>query len=182
MLPEIKAILTSAPLLFSSVDSSSIQETLYETQQKYSVEQFEAKMKDVDKIAEAIFFETRGTCQTDREAVAEVILQRVELNDYPKDVTKVVNQYTWKSGVKVCQFSYMCEPNVRYKKKLYREEPYEWEKARRTAFNAVMFGPTSHTNGADHYFAHKIVQPSWYKRKAVTKKTCAHTYLKLAKG
>lgn len=182
MIPEIKVLLVSAPMLFSNVNTDHILTTVSDTANMYVGEGFDAKMKDVDKIAEAIFFETRGTCNKDKYAVAEVILKRTELDGYPNDVEKVVNQYTWKDGKKICQFSYMCEPSLKHKRKLYRKEPYEWELSRRAAFQSVFFGTTDYTNGADHYYAYKKVKPSWHKNSAVTAKTCAHLYLKLAKG
>ena len=182
MIPEIKVLLVSAPMLFSNVNTDHILTTVSDTANMYVGEGFDAKMKDVDKIAEAIFFETRGTCEQDKYAVAEVILQRTALDNYPSDVSKVINQYTWKNGQKVCQFSYMCENNIKNKRKLIREDYSEWRKSRRVAFNSIMFGPTDYTNGADHYYNPRKANPDWANPRKVTATTCAHRYLKLHKS
>ena len=182
MISTLKVVLTTAPLLFNGVTIDDMANTFQEYSLTSMKKEFDLKIRDVEKVTEAIFFETRGTCDKDKYAVAEVILQRTALDDYPNDVSKVVNQYTWKNGQKVCQFSYMCEGNIKNKRKLIREDYAEWSKSRRVAFNSVIFGPTDYTDGADHYFAYKKVTPSWYNPRKVTTTTCAHRYLKLHKS
>ena len=182
MISTLKVVLTTAPLLFNGVTIDDMANTFQEYSLTSMKKEFDLKIRDVEKVTEAIFFETRGTCDKDKYAVAEVILQRTALDDYPNDVSKVVNQYTWKNGQKVCQFSYMCEGNIKNKRKLIREDYAEWLESKRVAFTSIIFGPTDLTNGADHYFNPRKVTPSWYNPRKVTTTTCAHRYLKLHKS
>jgi len=54
--------------------------------------------KQIYCLAEAIYFESRGSSLADQAAVADVILNRVESSRYPDTICKVVHQYK--------QFSY----------------------------------------------------------------------------
>ena len=182
MISTLKIVLTSAPLLFNGVTVDDVVDFSKEYTLTQIEKKFDSKLRDVEKVTEALFFETRGTCDKDKFAVAEVILQRTALDNYPSDVLKVINQYTWKNGKKVCQFSYMCEGNIKNKRKLIREDYAEWRKSKRVAFVSIMFGPTDYTKGADHYFNPRKVTPSWYNPRKVTTTTCAHRYLKLHKS
>ena len=179
MISTLKIVLTSASLLFNGVTVDDVVDFSKEYTLTQIEKNFDSKLRDVEKVTETLFFETRGTCDKDKFAVAEVILQRTALDNYPSDVSKVINQYTWKNGQKVCQFSYMCENNIKNKRKLIREDYSEWRKSRRVAFNSIMFGPTDYTNGADHYYNPEKANPSWAKASKVTLRTCAHKYLKL---
>lgn len=182
MISTLKVVLTSVPLIFNGVTVDDVAGTFQEYSLTNIKKEFDLKIRDVEKVTEAIFFETRGTCDKDKYAVAEVILQRTALDNYPSDVSKVINQYTWKNGQKVCQFSYMCENNIKNKRKLIREDYSEWRKSKRVAFNSIMFGPTDYTNGADHYYNPRKANPSWANPRKVTTTTCAHRYLKLHKS
>ena len=179
MISTLKIVLTSVPLMFNGVTVDDVVQASKDYTLTQFQKNFDSKLRDVEKVSEAIFFETRGTCEKDKFAVAEVILQRTALDNYPSDVSKVINQHTWKNGKKVCQFSYMCEGNIKNKRKLIREDYSEWRKSKRVAFASVMFGPTDFTNGADHYYNPRKASPNWANPRKVTAVTCAHKYLKL---
>ena len=52
-------------------------------------------------LAEAVYFEARGTSETAQEAVAHVVTNRAEAGDFPGTICGVVNEG--------CQFSYNCD-------------------------------------------------------------------------
>ena len=77
---------------------------------------------DVDCLAEALYFEARGTTYEGERAVGEVILNRSADSRFPPSVCGVIDQRY--NGA--CQFSYRCDaiPNDRF------SEPAELAKMR----------------------------------------------------
>lgn len=104
-------------------------------------------------LAEAIYHEARGEDVYGQFAVAEVILNRVDLPNYPNSVCGVVHQNADRGNA--CQFSYAC--NGRSRAML--------EPAARRLANAiaqVMLGgaPRELTDGATHFHT-TGVRPRW---------------------
>ena len=68
-------------------------------------------------LAEAIYFESGNQSDAGRLAVGHVILNRVEMHNYPDTVCGVVHQARWEENWKgnmvpvlhKCQFSYYCD-------------------------------------------------------------------------
>lgn len=63
--------------------------------------------KDLECLAEAIYFEARGESLDGQRAVAEVILNRVKSKKFPNSICEVVRQGTGRKHN--CQFSYYCD-------------------------------------------------------------------------
>ncbi len=103
-------------------------------------------------LAEAMYFEARGTGAQGRRAVGEVILNRADDPRFPATVCGVVDQRTNGS----CQFSYRCDsiPEV------YRE-PAERLKALRMAATLLGNRGRDITGGA-LYFHAASMPPGWF--------------------
>lgn len=109
------------------------------------------------KLAEAVFFESRGEVLTGQYAVAHTIVTRKRSGRWPDDIRSVVNQK--RRGV--CQFSYMCQFKMkRDRMKVIQKNDNSWRTALVVATD-VLFGLASDpTNGADHFYnPDKVKQP-----------------------
>lgn len=102
---------------------------------------------DLACLAEAIYFEARGTGPVGTEAVAHVVVNRARSPKFPDSVCAVVGEG--------CQFSYRCDgrPDV-------LADPTAREKALRTA-ETVLQGARDITQGAVFFHAARI-EPGWF--------------------
>lgn len=111
--------------------------------------------KQVQCLAENIYFEARNQPAEGWQAVAEVTLNRVKKQGYPDTICGVVHQRTPVEGNVVCQFSWTCEG-------VGKPHGYLWDKAQKFAA-AIYFNPEDFqglTNGATHF--HSVnVNPGW---------------------
>lgn len=102
---------------------------------------------DVGCLAEAIYFEARGTGPEGRAAVAHVVVNRAESPEFPDSVCAVVGDR--------CQFSYRCDG---------RPDVLAHEGERNAAFRtaqAVLTGSSDITDGA-LFFHSARVSPGWF--------------------
>ena len=104
-------------------------------------------------LAEALYFEARGEPALGQFAVAEVIINRAESDDFPETVCKVVNQGTGKKWR--CQFTYTCDglPET-------VADAAAWEMVGKVARLALDGHAEELTNGALFYHT-KAVNPNW---------------------
>lgn len=74
--------------------------------------------KQIECLAENIYFEARNEPITGHYAVAFVTMNRVKSNDFPNNICGVVKQKTQVQSIGdkrvVCQFSWWCEPIPHY--------------------------------------------------------------------
>jgi len=106
-------------------------------------------------LAEAIYFEARSESIEGQLAVAEVILNRVDRDDFPNSVCDVVRQGT--DQLFKCQFTYFCDGQSES-----INEPVPYERAGKIAHLMLDLIERGLTGGATHY--HYIgVNPSWSK-------------------
>ena len=117
-------------------------------------------------LATALYFEARGESIKGQVAVAEVILNRVDLPSYPGTVCGVVQQ----AGSGGCQFSYVCD-GVSDRSR----EPAAWDRAARIAGAMLGGAPRSLTQGATHFHT-PAVRPSWSRRFAHTATIGSHIF------
>ena len=102
-------------------------------------------------LAEALYFEARGTGEIGRRAVGEVILNRASDPQFPSTICGVVDQRYNGS----CQFSYRCSgaPKI--------AEPNELNKANATAQTLLTNRGKDITNGALFFHA-STMAPGWF--------------------
>jgi len=102
-------------------------------------------------LAEALYFEARGTGEIGRRAVGEVILNRVSNSQFPSTVCGVVDQRYNGS----CQFSYRCSGPLNY------SEPQALANANTTANTLLTNRSDDITNGALFFHASSMA-PGWF--------------------
>lgn len=119
-------------------------------------------------LQEAIYHEARGEDIYGQFAVAEVILNRVDLPNYPNSVCGVVHQNA--SRLNACQFSYACNG---------RSRDMSDSRARRLAgaIAQIMMGgaPRELTDGATHFHT-TGVRPTWARDFARTAQFGSHLF------
>lgn len=115
---------------------------------------------DLDKeqrcLAEAVYFEARSEPEQGQAAVAQVVLNRLKSEYYPKTICDVV--YQNQERFLGCEFTFTCEG-----KSLVVTEPESWSVAVRLA-RQVMAGAIYNPDVGDstHYHA-DYVRPYWAK-------------------
>ncbi len=108
---------------------------------------------DLACMAEALYFEARGTGYEGERAVGEVILNRAADRRFPATICGVIDQRYNGS----CQFSYRCDsiPNDQF------NEPLELVKMRRIAYELLTDRQEDITNGALYFHAASMA-PGWF--------------------
>lgn len=120
-------------------------------------------------LAEAIYYEARGEPMRGQMAVAQVVINRVFTDFYPKTVCGVVYQNAHRKFA--CQFTFACD-NVRE----VINEPDMWVQAKRIAKDALegrIWVPE--VGKATHYHAY-WVRPSWVREMHRLHKLGVHTF------
>lgn len=102
-------------------------------------------------LAEALYFEARGSGDIGRRAVGEVILNRADDPQFPSTICAVVDQRYNGS----CQFSYRCSGSLDY------TEPQELAKANASAHTLLTNRGEDITNGALFFHA-RTLAPGWF--------------------
>ncbi|MEM8536548.1 MAG: cell wall hydrolase [Pseudomonadota bacterium] len=119
-------------------------------------------------LAEALYFEARGESVRGMFAVGEVILNRVDSNNYPDTLCAVINQGTGRKYA--CQFTYTCDGRAET-----IGEPRSWERVGKVARILMDGAPRVLTGGATHYHT-KAVNPSWAQRYPRTASIGSHLF------
>ena len=117
---------------------------------------------EVACLAEAIYFEAGNQSDAGRLAVGHVVLNRMEMREYPDTICDVVHQAKWKENWKgnmipikhMCQFSYFCDgkPEI-------IEDSKTWNESYMLA-TLLVNGMYDFTHGASHYHADSV-HPYW---------------------
>jgi N-acetylmuramoyl-L-alanine amidase len=110
-----------------------------------------ASQQEIACLAEAIYFEARGTGKAGTEAVAHVVVNRAEDPEFPNSVCGVVADR--------CQFSYRCDgrPDV-------LADPRDRTQAVTTA-QSVLAGAPDITRGALFFHA-AWAEPGWFNSRS----------------
>ena len=109
--------------------------------------------RDLDCLAQAVYFEARGESPAGQAAVAQVVLNRVRKSGFPKSVCGVVFQGAAR-GVG-CQFSFACDGSMNRGREIAA-----WSDARRIASRALAGAAMTAVGDATHF--HTIhVSPGW---------------------
>lgn len=109
--------------------------------------------RDLDCLAQAVYYEARGEGPSGMRAVAQVVLNRARHPAFPKTVCGVVYQgAARRTG---CQFSFVCDGSMRRAK-----EPGAWRRAREIAAKAMGGYVMPDVGNATHFHT-TGVSPSW---------------------
>lgn len=121
---------------------------------------------ELDCLAEAIYFESRGEITAGQIAVAQVIMNRVKSNRFPNTIKAVVHQPK--------QFSYYSDgkPEIMHDIKS-QTKAY-------TIASLVLTGDfiVDTVDLADHYFNDELVDPKWSKKMIYIGRVGKHVFYK----
>ena len=109
--------------------------------------------RDLDCLADAVYYEARGESPTGQAAVAQVVLNRVRHPAFPKTVCGVVFQGAHVGDT--CQFSFACDGSMDRPR-----EPGAWRQARTVAARALSGFVMPSVGNATHFHVAGL-QPDW---------------------
>ena len=120
---------------------------------------------DQNCLALNVYHEARGEPRIDQNAVAHVVINRVESGRFPSTICRVVYQ----PG----QFSWTTRG--------YRQnERGAWNRSLQVAEGVLNGSISDPTDGATYFWNHNRVRPSWTRRLVETLRTSSHAYGKRA--
>ena len=126
--------------------------------------------KELECLAEAIYFEARSEPLEGQVAVAEVVLNRVDSSYWPDTICGVVNQGSKRRNG--CQFSYTCDG---LPERIGDDEAYTL--AERIAELMMKGAPRRVTDHATHYHA-DYVSPKWAQAMELTAVVGRHRFFR----
>jgi spore germination cell wall hydrolase CwlJ-like protein len=112
--------------------------------------------RELECLAQAVYYEARGETPSGQAAVAQVVLNRVRHPAFPKSICGVVFQGAYhRTG---CQFSFACDGSMRRARDIGA-----WARARKVATRTLAGTLSSEVGSATHF--HTInVSPGWGPR------------------
>ena len=143
-------------------------------------------------MAQNVYYEARGESLKGKQAVGNVVLNRVNHKKYPNTVCGVVYEAKlWNGKVirDMCQFAWYCdgvkdEPQLYYKAqprsgKVIEPNMRDWVTSVQVAIKLMERNVwyRDPTKGATHYYNHNISTPSWSTVYPVTIVVENHTFL-----
>lgn len=166
----ISVILSLAMMTIAVVEANQIKYFLPSNIQFYSLTK--PMQKQVECLAENIYFEAAHEPKNGQIAVALVTLNRLSSGNYANDICGVVNQKTGST----CQFSWVCMPTFTDKRLTIKNTPL-YNEVRKVAMNVVFnyANLSDITKGATYYHA-DYVNPGWKLPK--TTQIGAHIFYK----
>jgi spore germination cell wall hydrolase CwlJ-like protein len=111
------------------------------------------RARELDCLAEAVYYEARGEDPQGQYAVAQVVMNRVHHPAFPKTVCGVVYQG---AGHRGCQFSFACDGSRSGR----RREASAWTRARRVAARALSGVAVAEIGSATHFHTTGVA-PAW---------------------
>ncbi|PTS87360.1 MULTISPECIES: cell wall hydrolase [unclassified Caulobacter] len=112
--------------------------------------------RELDCLADAVYYEARGETPSGQAAVAQVVLNRVRHPAFPKSICGVVFQGAYRQVG--CQFSFACDGSMRRTR-----ERGAWGRAKTIASRALS-GAVMHEVGSATHFHTTSVSPGWGPR------------------
>lgn len=119
-------------------------------------------------LAAAIYYEAGFEPREGRQAVAEVVLNRLADRRFPKSVCGVV--YQGASRRTGCQFTFTCDGSL-----ARPPQPAAWAEAVEIARTALAAVPEGLAGGANHYHA-DYVRPGWARTMRETMRIGRHIF------
>ena len=132
-----------------------------------SYEKKQAVMREVECLARNIYFEAGGEPHAGKVAVAEVTMNRVKSQQYPRTVCGVVHQRVRDT----CQFSWVCEGKTKV-----RKNTEAWRDSIKIAENILISKKHYGIIGNAKHFHAVYVNPSWAESKKMIKKIGQHIF------
>jgi len=133
------------------------------------------RMRSLDCMAQAIYYEAGNETEDGQRAVAQVVLNRVRHPAWPNSVCGVVYQGPMRAGGG-CQFTFTCDGSL-----ARRPGGEPWLRARRLAVEALAGRTFAPVGLSTHYHANYVF-PAWAPRLAKTNVIGAHIFYRLPGG
>ena len=109
--------------------------------------------RQLDCLAQAVYYEARGESPAGQAAVAQVVLNRVRHPAFPKSICSVV--YQGAQAGRGCQFSFACDGSTRRAR-----EPGAWRRAQKVATRALDGYVMADVGNSTHFHVNNI-SPGW---------------------
>ncbi len=129
------------------------------------------RARAVDCLADAVYYEAAGEPREGREAVAQVVLNRVRHPNYPKSVCGVV--FEGSARAMGCQFTFTCDGSLRR-----TPDTIGWRDAVEVAAAALDGFVSPFVGGSTHYHAVRV-RPVWSTAMKPTRRIGAHQFYRL---
>ena len=129
--------------------------------------------KELHCLAQNVYFEARGEQPVGQLAVAMVTMNRVESRRFPSSICRVVwqkRQFSWTHDGRSDQ------PTDK-KACVLAQQIAEFIYLKYTDFSSKSNGAIDLTQGALHYYAPKLADPSWARSKEITRQIGGHLFL-----
>lgn len=123
-------------------------------------------MREVECLAKNIYYEAGSEPYNGKLAVAQVTMNRVKSNQFPRTVCGVVYQKT--KGT--CQFSWVCQDNLQPK---YGQA---WKESLKIAENILINKRSYNVVGGAKYFHATYVNPAWSNTKRIVAQIGNHIF------
>ena len=130
--------------------------------------------RELECLADAIYYEARGETPSGQAAVAQVVMNRVRHPAFPKSICGVVFQGAVnRTG---CQFSFACDGSMRRAR-----DVGAWARARKIASRTLAGAMPSEVGSATHF--HTInVSPGWGPRLLRVAQVGMHIFYRFGRG
>ena len=129
------------------------------------------RARAVDCLADAVYYEAAGEPREGREAVAQVVLNRVRHPNYPKSVCGVV--FEGATRTTGCQFTFTCDGSLRRP-----PNAAGWRDAMEVASAALDGFVSPLVGGSTHYHSVRV-RPVWSAVLTPTRRIGAHQFYRL---
>lgn len=126
--------------------------------------------KDINCLAENIYYEARGEPDAGKKAVAEVTTNRVETPGFPSTVCGVVHE----KHERTCQFSWVC---WRHRPPIDRNDQ-DWVESKEIATDVLLFNdnPGIMKQKTALYYHADYVKPGWARHMTFIKRIGGHLF------
>ena len=132
------------------------------------------KMRSLDCLTTAIYYEAASESDDGQKAVAQVVLNRVRHPSYPNSVCGVV--YQGSERITGCQFSFTCDGSLARKPSISA-----WLRARRIAASALAGEVYAPVGMATHYHTYQVL-PTWASSLVKSAVIGAHIFYRMNGG
>ena len=130
---------------------------------------FVAYSKDLNCLATAVYFEARGEPIAGQAAIAQIVLNRLRSDRYPKSVCGVVYQNAQQHNR--CQFSFACDG-----KSDIPREAAAWRRARNVAAESLAHRRQVWVLGSATLYHASYVRPGWAPKVALVSRIGQHLF------
>ncbi len=130
---------------------------------------FSGDKKQLNCLAEAIYFEARGEGDTGGQAVGEVVLNRASASADPSDLCKI----TYQQYKGICQFSYACDEERQIK-----TSSESWSRSQKIASDLLNNKVRRMVTDNALFFHATHVKPGWASKMTRTASIGSHLFYK----